>query len=112
MAECVAYAEVYDPRTHRLQNPTLYTAWDLYHLSKADIVLAYMEKGEHPAYGLVLEVGVARGLRKLIVLVDERTPEDRSGAFARHFAIVRESADIVLEDMRDALTFLASFKTP
>ncbi len=37
--------EFIDPSQHKLTDPKAYTAWDLNAISRADIVLAYLERG-------------------------------------------------------------------
>jgi len=99
--------EYYDPRTHKLDDPMEYSAWDLHHIKKADILFCYMEKGNPSGYGLATEVGYARGLGKTVILVDDKSGVDVQ--FKKHFAIVRELADVTLNSLDEGIAFLKRF---
>jgi hypothetical protein len=98
----------FNPREHRLDEANEYTLWDLYHVSKADIIFAYMEKDNPSGYGLTLEIGYGKALDKLIVLVDERSKRDE--VFKEKFKIVRHSASICFSDLKKGITFIKSFQ--
>lgn len=64
--------EYLDPRSHGLTNPDAYTAWDLAAIKACDIVFAYLEKDNPGGYALALEIGYAKALDKIIILVNEK----------------------------------------
>jgi nucleoside 2-deoxyribosyltransferase len=97
----------FNPRKHNLEIPKEFTIWDLYFVRKCDIVLAYMEKDNPSGFGLTLEVGLALGLNKTIILIDEKSKWDKK--FAKQFQIVRESVSIVFEDYEKGISFLDKF---
>lgn len=99
--------EYFDPRSHRLNTPTEYAAWDIHHVRIADILFGYMEKDNPSGYGLATEIGYAKGLGKTIILVDERSGVDSQ--FKGNFAIVRELADVVLNSLDDGISLLKRF---
>lgn len=96
-----------NPRDHHLNISEQYTIWDLHYVNKADIILAYMEKDNPSGYGLTLEVGYAKALNKTIILIDERSAIDTS--FANRFKIVRESSNVVFNNLNDGLAFFERF---
>lgn len=100
--------EFFDPRMHQLESPEQYTFWDLHHLQQCDILFGYMEPNNPSGLGLALEVGYARALAKLVVIVDEKSPQDKE--FALYFAITRTAADVVLDALEAGIEFIASFE--
>jgi len=90
MNECPGF-EYYDPRTHLLALPEHYKVWDLNHVKQSDIVFAVMDKDNPSGYGMVLEIGYAKGLGKMVIVVDEKSGSNE--AFRKYFAIVKETAD-------------------
>ena len=96
-----------NPRDHQLNISEQYTTWDLHYVEKADIILAYMENDNPSGYGLTLEVGYAKALNKTIILIDERSATDSS--FANRFKIVRESSNVVFNNLKDGLAFFERF---
>lgn len=99
----------FNPRDHHLDTPKEYTNWDLFFVSKCDIVFGYMEKDNPSGFGLTLEIGYAKALGKTIILTDERSSIDES--FSRRFKIVRESSSVVYENLESSLKFLERFST-
>ena len=99
--------EFFNPSTHGLTDSKEYTTWDLFHVQHCDIVFAYMEEANLSGYGLALEIGFAKALGKTIILVEEKSKTDES--FARKFAIVRESATVVFEELDKGIDFLKRF---
>lgn len=97
----------YNPKNHGLENAELYTTWDLHHVRSSDIVFAYMELDNNSGYGLTLEIGYAAALNKTIILVDERSAKD--DYFAEKFRIVRESASVVFDNIKDGKNYLKTF---
>jgi hypothetical protein len=74
----------FDPCTHGLEKPSLYTAWDVTAVKGCDIILGYMEKDNPSGLGLATEIGIAHGLDKYIIIIDEK--HDRYFQFAGQLA--------------------------
>lgn len=71
-----------------------YTQFDLKGVISADIIFAYMEKTNPSGAGLATEVGLALGLGKHIIYV-----EDAGCPLSRYFGMVRTIADeVYMED--------------
>lgn len=99
----------YNPQDHGLEECSKqYTNWDLFHVKQCDIVFAYMEKTNLSGYGLTLEIGYAKALDKLIILVDERSSTDKQ--FSQYFRIVQESATVTFNSLEKGLNYLKSFQ--
>lgn len=98
----------FNPRNHGLETDSkYYTVWDIHHIKKCDIMFGYMEASNPFGYGLALEIGYARALNKTIILVNDKSKVD--DAFDRYFKIVENLADIVFENLDDAIDFLRRF---
>jgi nucleoside 2-deoxyribosyltransferase len=98
----------FNPREHGLEaDSKQYTAWDIFHVKKCDILFAYMESTNPSGYGLCLELGYAKALGKMIILVDEKSSKDDS--FAKYFKMAWESSDVVFENIDEGIKFLSSF---
>jgi nucleoside 2-deoxyribosyltransferase len=98
----------FNPREHSLLNSKEYTIWDLFYVKNCDVVFAYMQKDNPSGFGLTLEVGYAKALNKLIILVDEKSLFEKD--FSEKFRIVRESASIVFDNLSDGINFLKKLK--
>ena len=98
----------FNPRLHNLAESKEYTIWDLFYVKNCDIVFAYMQKENPSGYGLTLEIGYACALGKPVILVDERSEEDKH--FNKHFEIVREASSIVFENLNQGLIFLKNLR--
>lgn len=88
-----------DPCEHSLDKPGEYTAWDLFGVRQCDILLAYMEKDNPSGIGLALELGMAKALGKLTILIDDRDD--------RYTAILQYAAELTFDYLADAIGFLA-----
>lgn len=99
---------LFNPEEHKLKNSDQYTAWDLFHVDKSDILLGYMARDNPSGYGLALEVGYAKAKGKLIILIDERSKIDVT--FKKYFLICKESSDIIFDTLDDAINYLKKFK--
>ncbi|MEO7977690.1 nucleoside 2-deoxyribosyltransferase domain-containing protein [Flavobacterium sp.] len=97
----------FNPQKHDLDDVEKYTTWDLYHVEKCDILLGYMSKENPSGYGLALEIGYAKALNKLIILVDERSKIDET--FKRYFSICKESSNVSFETLDEAINYIKSF---
>ena len=88
----------FDPATHGLDNPEDYTKWDLDHVKKADIVLAYYSPDNPSGFGMCLEIGYAKAMNKKVLLIDE--------VGSNNWAIVRECCSISVRDINTGITEL------
>jgi hypothetical protein len=66
-----------------------------------------MSKDNPSGYGLALEIGYAKAMNKLIILVDERSNFDET--FKRYFSICQESSNVTFETLDDAINYIKSF---
>jgi hypothetical protein len=94
----------YNPRVHEIKNFSEYYVWDTLYVRQCDILFAYMEKENPSGYGLSYEIGLAKALNKIIILVDDRSKTDV--IFEKYFRIIRASADIIFDNIEDAIIFL------
>jgi hypothetical protein len=70
-------------------------------------VFVYIEKDCPSFYGASLEVGYAKGLGKVVLIVDEKSESDPT--FARQFRMVRTAADMVVESFELGFSLLKRF---
>jgi nucleoside 2-deoxyribosyltransferase len=98
---------IYNPKKHELESVQMYTAWDLYHVEKCDILLGYMSSDNPSGYGLAMEIGFAKAKNKLIILVDERSKNDSN--FKKYFAICHESSNLIFHNIDEAIIYLKQF---
>jgi hypothetical protein len=98
----------FNPRNHMLEDPNEYTFWDLHYIKQCDILFAYLEKDNPSGLGLIFEIGVAYGLSKTIILVDEKSDQDE--LFKKYFKIVRHASTSIFNSFDDGLKYLESFK--
>jgi nucleoside 2-deoxyribosyltransferase len=96
----------FNPREHGLSDPNEYTAWDIHHIKECDILFAYMENSNPSGYGLAFELGLAYGLNKTIILVDERSKNDMK--FDRYFKILYRPSNVVFDNLNAGIEFLKS----
>ena len=97
----------FNPVDHQLDKSIEYTNWDLFFVNKCDILFAYMEKNNPSGFGLTLEVGYAKALGKIIILIDEKSKENIQ--FRNKFQIVRSSASVVFDELSRGIEYLKSF---
>lgn len=97
----------FNPREHGLYNPDQYTVWDIHFIKQCDIFFAYMEETNPSGYGLAFELGLAYGLNKTIILVDERSKKDE--AFENYFKILHKPSNVVFENFEDGVKYLLAF---
>lgn len=93
-----------DPSAHDLQDPAIYTKWDLDAIRKSDVILAYMESSNPAGYALALEIGFAHALGKEVILVDQI--EDIT--ISRYFEMVRQCSNKIFHTMPEAIQYLQS----
>ena len=94
---------ILNPASFTLSEAEEYTARDLYLVRKADVVLANIERDNPSGVGLALEVGYGKALGCLVVLVDNR---EWGLTTAKYFDIVANTADVVFDELEEALAFL------
>ena len=93
-----------DPSKHGLTDPVLYTEWDLQAIRESDVVFAYLEATNPAGYALALEVGYAKALGKVVVLVDEKS--SRNEQAGRYLQMLRSAADATFDSFDEGLTHL------
>lgn len=97
----------FNPREHGLDDPDQYTIWDIHFIKQCDILFAYMEETNPSGYGLAFELGLAYGLNKTIILVDERSKKD--DVFRNYFRIMYKPSNIVFDNFEDGVKYLKAF---
>ena len=97
----------FNPREHMLADPNEYTFWDVHFIKQADIVFAYLEKDNPSGLGLIFEIGVAYGMNKTIILIDEKSSTDDT--FKKYFKIVQHASSSVFSSFDEGLRYLDSF---
>jgi hypothetical protein len=95
--------EFADPSVHNLKNSKEYTEWDLMLIKRADIVFAFLESDNPGGYALALEIGFARALGKLIILVNEKVQPDGTTPYLN---MVESSSNIVFRNIDDGIAYL------
>lgn len=98
----------FNPREHGLDDPNQYTTWDIHYIKQCDIFFAYMEESNPSGYGLAFELGLAYGLNKTIILVDERSKNDI--VFNNYFRIMHKPSNIVFDNFENGVKYLSSFR--
>lgn len=98
----------FDPKEHQIQDKTQYTQWDLHHISKADILFGYMSKTNPSGFGLALEIGYAKALNKLVILVDEKSAKDE--LFSKYFGIAHKASSVTFHNLQEGIDYLKKFK--
>lgn len=96
-----------NPREHGLDDPKLYAAWDIHFVRDCDILFGYMEKTNPSGYGLAFEIGLSYGLKKTIILVDERSPSDPE--FANYYKLIQFPCSAVFSSLEEGVNFLERF---
>jgi len=96
----VSGIEWIDPREHGLELPALYAVWDLTGVRLADVVFAYIEDDNPSGIGLALELGYAKGLGKITILV--------GGHDDKRMAIVGCAADVWVAPLSQGIALLQS----
>ena len=97
----------YNPKLHLLDKGSEYTVWDLHHVRQSDILFAYLEESNPSGIGLSLEIGLAIGLNKTVIFIDEKS--EMSEEYQSRFKILRNAASITLNNLDDGITLLQSF---
>lgn len=97
----------FNPREHGLEDPDQYTIWDINFIKQCDIFFAYMEETNPSGYGLAFELGLAYGLNKTIILIDERSKKDDD--FKNYFRIMYKPSSIVFDNLEEGIKYLSAF---
>lgn len=97
----------FNPREHGIADPYQYTVWNIHFIKQCDILFAYMEETNPSGYGLAFELGLAYGLNKTIILIDERSIKDP--IFSNYFRILHQPSSIVFDNIEDGVKYLAAF---
>lgn len=97
-----------DPSKHNLVEASEYTPWDLFAIRSCDVFFGYLELSNPAGYALSLELGYAKALNKLVVLVDEKSGSDPDKA--RYFAMLRNTADITFDTLDEGIRFLRTLQ--
>lgn len=98
-----------DPRNHGLKESSDYTSWDLFSISKCDILFAFLEKDNPAGYNCIFEMGVAKGLGKMIIFVDQKSNVDED--YAKYSKLILRSVDHYFYAFTKAVNFLKSFES-
>ena len=98
---------VLDPSECALTNVAAHTRWCLMALGQSDIVFVYLENLQLIPHQSLTEIGIARTLGKMIILVDEIGAWNPPSALELSFA--RECADVVLETIEEGHDTLLTF---
>ena len=85
----------FDPIESGFSIPEYYTAYDLLAIRNCDILVGYLEKDNPSGIGLSAEIGYAKALNKLIILVDEKND--------KYTQFIRVCADIICENLDDMI---------
>ncbi|MEI7911366.1 MAG: nucleoside 2-deoxyribosyltransferase domain-containing protein [Verrucomicrobiota bacterium] len=99
-----AQVNIIDPRSHKIQLPSNYTAWDLEAIDRSDIIFAYLEATNPAGYALACEIGYARAMGKLIVFITDeiKCPDTRS----KYYEMIRECAAYSANSLDEGVTLL------
>lgn len=97
----------FNPREHKLENSTEYWTWDVHFIKECDIVFAYMEVDNPSGFGLTFEIGLAYGLNKTIILVDEKSKHHED--FEKYFRIVSHSSMVRFDSLKEGIEYLKTF---
>lgn len=95
-----------NPRKSGLTDWREYSAWDLNAIEHCDWVFAYFEEGNPSGFGLVLEIGYAKGLGKRVIFCDEIS--ETSSLHLDHLRIVQFASDVYFTSMNSAIGFLVA----
>ena len=97
----------FNPREHQLESDKEYWTWDIHFVKECDIVFAYMEANNPSGFGLTFEIGLAYGLNKTIILVDEKSKLEVE--FERYFKIVSNTANARFDNLDAGIEYLKKF---
>ena len=97
----------YNPRNHNLESPADYSVWDRHYVKQCDILFGFMELENPSGYGLAFEIGLAYGLGKTIILIDEKSLTN--GEFERRFNLIAHSSSVVFYSLDIGIDYLKTF---
>lgn len=99
--------EFLDPRKHELKDIKAYTSWDLKAIEKCDCVFAYLESTNPGGYALACEIGYAKAINKMVILVDEKSSAD--GNTDKYFKMIHGISNISCDSLQDGIMFLEKY---
>jgi nucleoside 2-deoxyribosyltransferase len=94
----------FDPRFHRLRDKNQYATWDLQAIQRSDWIFAYLENSNPGGYALATEIGYAKALGKRIILVNEKSGNERENA--RYFDMLSATSDVEVANLSEGIEFL------
>ena len=97
----------FNPREHGLEHSDFYTTWDIHFVKNCDILFAYMEATNPSGFGLSFELGIAYALNKTIILIDEKSMNDKN--FEKYFKIMHRPSGVVLSNLDEGIEYLSKF---
>lgn len=96
--------EYLDPRVHGLQTRAEYTTWDLEAIRRSHCIFAYLEATNPGGFALALELGFAKALGKMVILVDQKSAADPTGA--RYLEMLAAASDATFNSLGEGIEFL------
>ncbi len=84
-----------------------YSTWDVHAVKMCDIVFCYMERSNPCGAGLAVEVGLAKGYGKTVILVLEKDNEHQPD---RYLLWLTKVADIVFDNFEDGIAHLSRYQ--
>ena len=96
-----------NPQNHGLGTPEQYTFWDLFGVKNCDILFGFMEENNPSGFGLAAEIGYAKALGKLVIIVDEKSPKDIR--FKNMYAMINQMADVRFDTLALGMDYLNRF---
>lgn len=106
VTESAPYFNYIDPSLHGIEDPVLYTEWDLKGVKRSDIVFANMEGSNPGGYAMAMEVGYAKALGKVIIYCESNVNSELS----RRFDMIRAGSDYSFFTLTDAIEKLKNMK--
>jgi len=92
-----------DPRNSGSNNEKIYTEYDVNCVKQCDILFAFMDSSNPSGYGMSVELGLAYGLGKFIIFVDQTNFSKK-----KYFGMHRQMSNEVFKDLQDGVEFLKS----
>lgn len=105
--KCIDEISFIDPSIKEHNNPLKaeeYVAWDLWAIQSSDMVFAYMANTNPSGYGLSIELGYAKALNKLIILILEDGHEKD-----KYLQFLKPIADVVYNNLEEGIRYLKLF---
>lgn len=96
---------VFDPSQLQTKVFEEYAALDIAHVERADIVLGYIEDENPSGVGMAVEMGIARGMGKMVILVNVCKPDADNPSY-RYKRFLEKAATITFTDLGKAVEFI------